>query len=235
LFVLNKRVELEAVFQIMRKLFFAGAIFGVLNFAQATAVNAPSSLIGKNALNASYAYLWTAPVAAQDITSATITFTGVTRTGSGHGNDISVDIGSFLGMSVGQSSVKASGGLGIVKDKGAAGDAFKSNITGGKAVTLGTQYFPSLKAPQTWTYTFTADQLVLLNSYISAGNWGFEIDPDGKFTVGGITFNYATSQIPPPKTTGGTVATVPDSMTTFGLLSASLLVLLTARRIFCLN
>jgi hypothetical protein len=212
----------------MRKFFFVSALFSILNFAQATTIDAPSGLIGKNALNANYAYLWTAPVAAQDITSATITFTGVVRTGSGKGNDISVDIGSFLSMSVGQSSVPTSGGLGSIKDKDAAGDAFNANVTADKAVHLGTQFFASKKTPQTWTYTFTASQLDALNSYITAGNWGFEIDPDGKFSVGGIAFNYTTS-IAENKPVA-TVESVPDSMATFGLLAASFLVLLTVRR-----
>lgn len=217
----------------MRKLYFAFALFGVLNFAQANTVDAPSNLVGQNALSATYAYLWTAPVAAQDVTSATLTFTGVVRTGSGNGNDISVDIGSFLNMAVGQSSVRAAGILGVVNDNGAAGDAFNANVTAGNAFSLGTQYFPSLAQSQTWTYTFTAAQLVLLNDYISAGNWGFEIDSDGKFTVGGITFNY-TTQVAVPKPVA-IVSTVPDSMATVGLLGASFLGLVAIRRKLCLD
>lgn len=222
-------------FENMRKFYIAGVLFAVLNFAQATSidVNAPSGLIGKNALNANYAYLWTAPVAAQDFTSATITFTGVVRTGSGKGNDISVDIGNFLGMPVGQSSVPTSGGLGSIKDKDAMGDAFNANVVANDAIHLGTQLFTSKKTPQSWSYTFTGAQLEALNNYIAAGNWGFEIDADGKFSVGGISFSY-TTEITDTKPVG-VVATVPDSMTTFGLLGASLLVLIVGRRKLCFN
>jgi hypothetical protein len=211
----------------MRKFYFAGALFAVLNFAQATTINAPAGLIGKNALSQNYAYLWTAPVAAQDITSATITFTGVVKTG-GHGGGINVDFGSFLGMAVGQSSVPTSGNFGKIKEKDDRADFFGANVTAGKASNLGFKNFPSLKTPQTWSYTFTASQLAALNSYIANGNWGFEIDPDGKFSVGGISFAY-TSEITGTKPVG-VVATVPDSPTTFGLLGASVLFLMAVRR-----
>jgi hypothetical protein len=214
-------------FENMRKFYIVGILFAVLNFAQATTINGPSALIGKNGLDANYAYLWSVPAAAQPnqtITSATITFTGVVLKG-GKGKDISVDLGSFL--------APASGGLSSIKDKSAAGDAFNANIVANKAVNIGTKIFTSKKISQTWTYTFTGAQLDALNSYISTGNWGFEIDPDGKFSVGGISFNY-TSEVTAPKPVG-VVATVPDSMATFGLLGASLLVLIIARRKFCFN
>ncbi len=224
----------------MRKLYFAGALFGVLNFAQAdpiSTVNAPSSLIGKNALNAKYAYLWSVPVAAQDIanstiTSATITFTGVAKKG-GKGNDINVDVGSFMDMSVGQSGVPTAGGLGKIKDKDVTSDAFDANVTANKAVNLGTQLFPTKKTLQTWSYTFTGTQLDALASYIAAGNWGFEIDPDGKFSVGGVSFSYTTEIN--GNTPTGIVATVPDTMSTLGLLGASFLGLVVFRRRLCLN
>jgi hypothetical protein len=217
----------------MKKLFFAMTALGILNFAQATTINAPAGLIGKNALSANYAYLWTAPVAAQDITSATITFTTVARTGSGRANSINVDFGSFLGMAVGQSSVPTSGNFSKIKEKKTTGDLFQANIANGKAVNLGTQHFPSLKVPQTWSFTFTADQLAALNSYIDSGNWGFEIDSTGKFSVGGISFNF-TSEIIGTKPVG-TVATVPDSTATLGLLGVISLGLFVGRRKLCQN
>jgi hypothetical protein len=221
----------------MKKVFLAGAMLGAFNFAQATTINAPSGLIGKNAMSASYAYLWSVPAAAQNITSATITFTGVVRTGSGKGNDISVDIGNFLSMPAGQSSVPTSGGLSDIKDKKLtkteAGDAFNANVTANDAIHLGTQLFASKKTAQTWSYTFTGAQLEALNNYIANGNWGFEIDADGRFTVGGITLNYTTA-IADTKP-AGTVATVPDLMTTFGLLAANFLGLVVVRRKFCFN
>jgi hypothetical protein len=213
----------------MKKIYFVGTMFAVLNYAQATTIDAPSDLIGKNGLNGKSAYLWSVPAPAQSetISSATITFTGVLFKG-GKGKDISVDLGNFL--------ASASGSLTTIQDKNALGDAFNANIVADKAVNIGTKIFTSKtskKAPQTWSYTFTADQLDALNSYIASGNWGFEIDPDGKFSIGGISFSY-TSEIAPPKPVG-VVATVPDSNKTAGLLGATLLVLVVVRRKFCFN
>jgi hypothetical protein len=131
-------------------------------------------------------------------------------------------------MSVGQSSAPNSGGLGHIKDNSAATDAFSANVTADKAVSLGTQLFSSKKTPQTWSYTFTKSQLDALNSYIAAGNWGLEIDPDGKFSVGGITFSYTTAIT--GTSPAAIVASVPDTMTTLGLLGASVLGLLAVRR-----
>jgi hypothetical protein len=212
----------------MKKLFLAGVLFGALNLAQATTINAPSGMVGSNVLVGTYAYLWSVPLN-QAVTGASITFSSVTETASGNGNDISVDVGSFIGMTVGQSSAPASGNYSILTDNDAKGDAFAANTTGLKptAINLGTEPFPTLNVAETWAYTFSAAQLLALNTYISAGNWGFEIDPDCHFNVGGITFTY---------TTGVTNKTsVPDHSTTAVLLGLTLLGLLAVRRKFCLN
>ena len=212
----------------MKKLLLAGVLLGALNFAQATTISAPSGMIGTSALIGTYAYLWSVPLD-QDVTSASITFTAVTETHSGNGNDISVDVGSFIGMAVDQSKAPTSGNYSKITDNDAKGDAFAANTTGIKptAINLGTEPFPSLNVAQTWTYTFTAAQLLALNSYISAGNWGFEIDPDCYFTVGGITFNYTTET---NKSIG-----VPDNSTTAILLGLAFFGLFAFRRKFCLN
>jgi hypothetical protein len=229
-FVLKASSSYTTNFENMKKLFLAGSMLAALNFAQATTIDAPSALIGNNGLNGNYAYSWSVPVAAQanqTITSATITFSGVFFKG-GKGKDISVDLGSFLSPT--------SGGLSSIKDKNAIGDAFNANIVADKAINIGTTIFTSKtskKAPQTLSYTFTGAQLDALNSYINSGNWGFEIDPDGKFSVGGISFSY-TSEINSAKPVA-IVATVTDSITTAGLLGATLLVLVIARRKFCFN
>lgn len=212
----------------MKKLFLAGVILSALNFAQAIDISAPSGMVGTGALVGTYAYLWSVPLSS-DVSSASITFSSVTETLRGNGNDISVDVGGFLGMSVGQSSAPTSGNYSTIYDGDALGDAFSANTTGIKATAfnLGTQLFPSLGVAESWTYTFTAAQLVVLNSYIGAGNWGFEIDPDCHFTVGGITFTY---------TAGVTnKVSVPDNSTTAALLGLSVLGLLAVRRKFCLN
>jgi len=213
----------------MKKIFLAGILFGALNFAQASTISAPSGMIGTGALIGTYAYLWSVPLN-QDVTSASITFSSVTETLSGNGNDISVDVGSFIGMAVDQSKAPTSGNYSTVTDNDAPGDAFAANTTGvdPTAINLGTQLFPKLNVAETWTYTFTAAQLVALNSYINAGNWGFEIDPDCHFTVGGITFNYTPATVV-------TKTSVPDHATTAGLLGLTFVGLMAFRRKLCFN
>jgi VPDSG-CTERM motif len=216
---------INSIKKIMKKIFLVALLFGSLSFAHATSVGAPGGMIGTGALNGTYAYLWSVPVAGpQNVTAASITFTAITETHGGNGNDISVDFGSFVGIG----TVPTSGNFTKITDNDASGDAFQPNVTAGKAVHLGTRLFPSLNVSQTWTYIFSGAQLMALNTYIAAGNWGFEIDPDCTFDVGGIKFDY-TSQ-----TTTNHVS-VPDSMTTFGLLGISLLGLLAIRRKLCTN
>jgi hypothetical protein len=212
----------------MKKIVLAGLLFGALNFAQATSVSisAPSGIVGTAALDGTYAYLWSVPLN-QDVTSASITFSGITETLRGNGNDISVDVGSFIGMAVGQSSAPAPGNYAKIYDGDALGDAFKANTTGSTptATYLGKESFPSLNVPETWTFNIDA---ATLNNYINAGNWGFEIDPDCHFTVGAITFTYDTATVI-------TKTSVPDQATTAGLLGLTFLALLAFRRKLCLN
>jgi len=214
----------------MKKLILAGILFGALDFAQADSftINAPSGMIGTGALNGTYAYLWSVPFN-QQVTSASITFNNVTETLAGSGNNISVDVGSFIGMAVGQSSAPTSGHYSTITDNDALGDAFHANTTGlhPTAINLGSETFAHLNVAQTWTFTFSALQILALNSDIAAGNWGFEIDPDCHFTVGGITFSATTSQV-------NRVA-VPDQTTTAGLLGLTFFALLAFRRRLCLN
>jgi len=210
----------------MKKIFLVGTLFGALNFAQATTINAPSGMIGTGALVGTYAYLWSVPLN-QDVTSASITFSGITETLSGNGNDISVDVGSFIGMAVGQSSAPTSGNYSTIYDGDALGDAFKANTTGStpSATYLGTEKFPSLNVSQSWIFSIDA---ATLNNYINAGNWGFEIDPDCHFNVTGITFTYTTATV-----TNKT--SVPDNSTTAALLGLAFLGMMAVRRKLCFN
>lgn len=208
----------------MKKVFLAGLLLSSINFAQATPVSAPAGMIGTGALSGTYAYLWSVPVTDQNVNSASITFTSVKETAGGNGNSITVDFGSFVGIG----TVPTSGNYIKKTDNDAAGDAFQANINSGKAVRLGTELFPSLNVSHTWTYVFSAAQLLSLNTYIAAGNWGFEIDPDCTFTVGNIQFNYTTQSIT-------NHISVPDYATTFGLLGVSFLGLIVIRRKLCIN
>jgi hypothetical protein len=222
----------------MKKIFLTSALLGILNFAQAITINAPSDMTGTGALVGTYAYLWdVGPInlsAGQQITSASITFTGVTETLSGNGNDISVDAGSIFsgmgfsgtgsGVPTSITSLPAAGTDKSYTDNDASGDAFQKDINSGKAVNLGTELFPKLNVAQTFTFTFfTTSELAALNSYIT-GLWGFEIDPDCHFNVTNICFTYTVG------TTNKTKA--PDAPATAGLLGLVLLGMFVARRKF---
>jgi hypothetical protein len=210
----------------MKKLILAGILLGTLNFAQASTIDINAPLSGTGALNGTYAYLWSVPLNA-DVTSASITFTAIVETLTGNGNDISVDVGSFIGMTVGQSSAPTAGNVSTVTDYDAYGDAFLKNTTGSNptATHLGTESFPSLNVSETFSYNIDP---ATLNAYINAGNWGFEIDPDCHFNVGSIVFSYTTATV-----TNKT--SVPDNAATVALLGLSFLGLLAVRRKVCLQ
>ena len=73
--------------------------------------------------------------------------------------------------------------------------------------------------PTTFTYNFTAAQLVVLQQYINNGkNIAFGLDPDCHFWNNGVTFKIVTG-IP-----------VPDTGATVGLLGLALLVLVGAQQ-----
>jgi hypothetical protein len=210
----------------MKKLFLAGILLGSLSLAKADSININAPLSGTGTLNGTYAYLWSVPLNT-DVTSASITFTAIVETLKGNGNDISVDVGSFIGMAVGQSSAPTAGNVGTITDNDAWGDAFYKNTIGSNptATHLGTQGFPSLNVSETFTYNIDP---ATLNAYINAGNWGFEIDPDCHFNVGSITFSYTTATV-----TNKT--SVPDNAATVALLGLSFLGLLAVRRKVCLQ
>lgn len=223
----------------MKRVILVGLLFGSLNLAHA--VSAPSGMLGTTGngpLDGTYAFLWNPGVTAANITAASITFTGIAETVGGSGNNFRYDFGSFVGINTTQvaggtvgttfGTPPTAGNFTSVNDRDAMGDAFQNLINVGKTTALGNKTFSaydiSHATPYTWTYVFNAAQLVALNAYISAGAWGFEIDPDCHFRVGGIDFNY----------TQGTPS-VPDAVGTFGLLGAAIVGLLAFRRKLCLN
>jgi hypothetical protein len=219
----------------MKKIFLTVALLGILKFAQATpigvgtyTVSAPADMVGTGALVGTYAYLWDVGNITLDtgdqITSASISFTGVEETASGNGNDISVDMGIITnGMAGLTGTAPKAGTNSIYTDNDALGDAFTNNITNNKAVRLGTQLFPKLNVLTNFSYAFTTNELADLSSYIT-GLWGFEIDPDCHFDVSAICFTYTVGPTNKVK--------APDAPTTAGLLGLAMLVMFIVRRKF---
>ena len=165
-------------------------------------IDVPSGMKGTSALEGNYAYIWTVasgPLAAgQTVNSASITFSNIKLTATGHGNDISFDLGRvFTGMSKPSAgSLPTAGHYGTYTDNDALGDAFGGNIPA-NARNLGTQSL-TLNQLTSWTYNFSSADLTALNSYANQGSWGFLIDPDCTFNVGDICFSYTT--VPEPST-----------------------------------
>jgi hypothetical protein len=236
----------------MKKIFLIGVLLGMFRLSEATTINAPSDMTGKGALVGTYAYLWdVGPLiipTGDQITSASISFTAVSETASGSGNDISVDFGrifsgmSFSGTGTGVKNDQLTGYLpGVGKDSttnyvdnDALGDAFQQNTTvktNGyyNAYHLNTQSFPSLNVTTNFTFNFTTNELYALDNYVT-GLWGFEIDPDCHFDVGtnGICFNYTVGPT-------NNVRTAPDAPATAGLLGLALLAIFIVRRKFATN
>jgi len=206
-----------------------GALIASLNSASATTINAPSALIGTDTLSGDYAYLWTVASgnlasSGQTVNSVTVTFNNITEIIAGNGNDITIDVGSFVNMAVDKSYVPTVGNYNVVSDGDAVGDAFQGNITAGDAVQLGMMSFSSLNVPQSLSVTLSASELSALQTYMNAGAWGLEFDPDCHFNVGSISLSYTTT---------GTNLGVPDSASTFGLLGFCFAGLFFFRRQLC--
>jgi hypothetical protein len=223
----------------MKKFFLIGALIGIFRLADAITINAPSDMIGTGALVGTYAYLWdVGPLiipTGDQITSASISFTGVKETASGSGNDISVDFGRIFSTMAGLTgNMPKAGTNSIYTDNDALGDAFLQNTmtkTNGyyNAYSLGKQLFPSLNVTTNFTFNFTTNELAALDNYITGpGLWGFEIDPDCHFDVGAICFNYTIGPT-------NNVRTAPDAPATAGLLGLSLLGMLIVRDKFAKN
>jgi hypothetical protein len=194
--------------------------------ALAVTVDAPAGMIGSDSLNGEDAYLWTVASgsvvpAGQTLSSVTVNFDNIAETVAGAGNDITIDVGSFVNMAVDKSSVASAGNYGTVVDNDALGDAFQGNINAGDAIRLATMDFTTLNDPQSLSITLSSSQLTTLQDYMSAGAWGLEIDPDCHFNVGGISVTYTTG----PRT-------VPDNGSTLMLLGGCFVGLMMWQRRF---
>jgi hypothetical protein len=206
----------------------AASALGLVTEARAASINAPSGMTGSGALNGTYAYTWTvasasSPLASgQTVDSASITFSNIKLTSTSSGS-LYFDLGRvFSGMDAKPSTgLPTPGNYGTYQDNDASGDAFSGNVTAGNADRLGSSQPVSLtkNVAQSWTYTFTSADLTALNTYAGLGSWGFLIDPDCSFDVGGITFNYTTK-----------TNCTPDGGTTAMLLGAAMMGLGWAKR-----
>lgn len=213
-------------FKIMKKLSVIVGLVSVCVLAQATTINAPSSLVGANILLGQDAYAWgISPVVptGQQVTSATLTFTGVTLTHSGNSAGNGYLYTDLLNLNT--------SGVATYTDNDAPGDYFAglasfSGSNSSKLSSLGTAFFASVGTSLNLTYILTSAQLLSLNAYLTAGGLSIGIDPDCTYTVGSLCFTYTTGTGPGPK------GSVPDTATTAFLLGAGLLGLEVFRRKF---
>src|ERR1700722_2638870 len=140
----------------MKKIFLIGLLSSSLSFAQATTIDAPSSLVGVQSLNGQDAYEWGVGLTltpGQQITSASITFTGT---------ELAVANSSGTGYLYTDLLNLNNPGVTTLSDNDAAGDYFTStgangaNLAANKVVSLNTKFFASVGTTLTWTITFTA-------------------------------------------------------------------------------
>ncbi|HUC83851.1 MAG TPA: hypothetical protein VL970_01560 [Candidatus Acidoferrales bacterium] len=191
----------------MKKLTLLAAFIGIGVVVRATTINAPSSLIGNDALNIGNAYSWGISIAVpngQTITSASIDFTSVT-----------LELGNSAGTGTLYTDLLNSQAPGVttVHTGEQSGDYWATRFSGNNITALGAEGFPSSGTTLSWSYTLDASQLAALNSYLLAGSFNIGIDPDCHYSVGGLCFNYTCTP---------TQNTVPDTATTVALLVIAL-------------
>jgi hypothetical protein len=169
----------------MKKLLLIGTLAAISGLVHATTINAPSTLIGSDALSGENAYSWgiSIPLASgQTITSAEVDFTSVT---------LSAANGSGTGYLYTDLLKSTATGVTTKTDNDAPGDYWATS--GLTYTSLGSQFFKSVGTTLSFSYVFTTSQLAALNSYLSAGTFNIGIDPDCHYTVGGLCFTYTTS------------------------------------------
>jgi len=201
----------------MKKSILFATVLGLCSLAQATTivgttVNAPSSLVGSDALAGENAYSWgiaiTVP-AGQQITSAEVDFNNITLSAANSSGT------GYLYTDLLNSSKT---GVTTASDGDAAGDYWATQFSGANITTLGSQFFASVGTTLSWSYILNATQLAALNSYLTAGIFNLGIDPDCHYTVGNISFTYTEG------------STVPDYSVTAYLLGLGLLAVELGRR-----
>lgn len=201
----------------MKKILLIATLVGICGLVRATTITAPSSLVGTSILNGSYAYSWgiSIPVpTGQVVTSAQIDFTGIKLT---------VANSSGTGYLYTDLLNSQTTGVTTRTDNDAAGDYWATQFSGANITALGSKFFAAVGTTLTWSYLLGASELAALNSYLAAGAFNIGIDPDCKYTVGGLSFTY---------TLGSTPKNVPDEALTAFLVVISLASLEFFRRQF---
>jgi hypothetical protein len=205
----------------MKKILLLASIVGISGLAQATTINAPSSLVGANVMDGNNAYSWGISIAVptgQTVSSAEIDFSSVTLTASGNPQGTGVLYTDLLNS-------KATG-VTTATDGDAPGDYWATKYSGANISSLKTENFAYVGNTLTWSDVLTTSELASLNSYLTANNGVFDIglDPDCHFSVGGLSFTYTLTPTQPH--------TVPDVATTAFLLVIGLAGLEVFRRQF---
>jgi hypothetical protein len=203
----------------MKKLLLLGTLFVINGLVHATTINAPSSLIGFDALNIDDAYSWGISISVpsgEEVASAEVNFTSVelnmfTRSGKGY----------FYADLLNSKST----GVTSAFDDDAPGDYWATKFSGANITPLGTETFNSIGTTLTWSYVLTSAELTSLNTYLADNNGIFNLGmtPDCGYSIGGLSFTY---------TLGSHHNTVPDFATTAFLLIMGLAGLEVFRRQF---
>ena len=183
---------------------------GTCGLLHATTIPAPSSLVGVNTLQGQDAYSWGISIAVptgETITSAEVSFTGITLTASGNSAGTGTLYTDLLDSQTTGVTTKA--------DNDASGDYWATQYSGSSITSLGTEFFARVGTTLSWNYILSAAELADLNSYLTAGTFNLGIDPDCHYNVGGLSFSYTLGSVPPP-------SAVPDGAMTAFLLGISL-------------
>jgi hypothetical protein len=204
----------------MKKLLLLTTLVGINGLVHATTINAPSSLVGYDALSGENAYSWGISIAVptgQEVTSAEIDFTSVTLQASGNSQGTGVLYTDLLNSK--------NTGVTTATDNDAPGDYWATQFSGKNITTLGSESFAYVGQTLTWSFVLNATELTALNNYLTGngGIFNIGIDPDCHFSPSQISFTYAV---------GGNHNTVPDVATTAGLLLLGLAGLEVFRRQF---
>lgn len=122
------------------------------------------------------------------IVSATLTFTNIVNLGGSQLTDV-------LYLNLLNNSLQQVG-LSVGYDGADTTNAFAGLGIQLAAVTTITTQLP----PEIYVYSFTADQLNSLSTFINDGYFGIGIDPDCHYLNDGITLTINTAKVPEPTT-----------------------------------